>query len=122
MTLQFILFSVTSWLVILHYLDSAKEKEWTDKVFLNSYPFWLFTAAILIAIPLAGMSFVYEQTMTGHVIALITSIGGLGAAGYHIPMHLLKRSEVCNNSFSYVLMVLLTLSCAALLIETLRLM
>ena len=122
MTTQFILFSLTFWLVILHYLDSAKEQEWTDKVFLNSYPFWLTTAGILMAIPLPGMPFVYEQTMTGHVLALITGLGGLGAGGYHLPMHLMKKSEVCKNRFSYVLMLLLTLASAALVIDTMMLM
>jgi hypothetical protein len=122
MTLQFILYLTTFWLVILHYLDSAKEQEWTDKVFLGSYPFWLTTAAVLMAVPLIGMPFVYEQTMTGHVMALLTGIGGLGAGGYHIPMHYLKKSEVCRNNLSYVLMLLLTLASMALIIDTLIIM
>ena len=122
MTIQFILFLVTFWLVILHYLDSAKVQEWTDKVFLGSYPFWLLTAAVLMGIPLIGMPFVYEQTMAGHVLALLTGIGGLGAGGYHLPMHFLKKSNVCKNTLSYWLMALLTLASAALVVVTLCIM
>ncbi len=122
MTLQLILYLVTFWLVILHYLDSAKEQEWMDKVFLGCYPFWLTTAAVLMAVPLFGMPFVYEQTMTGHVLALLTGFGGLGAAGYHIPMHYLKKSDVCKNRLSYYLMLLLTLASIALIIDTIIIM
>ena len=68
------------------------------------------------------MPFVYEQTMTGHVLALLTGIGGLGAGGYHLPMHFLKKSEVCKNTLSYWLMALLTLASVALVIVTISIM
>jgi len=54
-----------------------------------------------MAIPLIGMAFVYEQTMGGHVLAILTGIGGLAAGDYHFPMHLMKKSEVCKNKLSY---------------------
>ena len=39
---------------------------------------------------------------------------------YHIPLHLLGKSEVCDNNFSYWLMVLLTVTCLTLLISTIK--
>ena len=36
-TLQFILYNLTFLFVIAHFLDSAKEKEWTDFLYKGSY-------------------------------------------------------------------------------------
>lgn len=119
---QIIFYLATYFLVILHYIDSAKEHEWTDSVFRNSYGLWFAIAAFLMAIPMVGMPFLFAHTLTGNIIALITALGGLGAAGYHIPMHIMKRSKVCLNGFSYVIMILLSVTSVGLLITTIKTM
>lgn len=34
-----------------------------------------------------------------NILSFIVAIGGLGAAGYHIPMHRSGKSKVCDNRF-----------------------
>ena len=41
-TLQFILYNLTFLLVIAHFLDSAKEKEWTDFLYKGAIQVGLF--------------------------------------------------------------------------------
>ncbi len=112
--LQFTLYNLTVLFVIAHFLDSAKEKEWTDFLYRGSYTGWLASSLLLIALALAGIVPVYLGNRAGDVLSLVVALGGLGAAGYHIPMHRLKKSEVCHNSFSYVLMAILSILCLCL--------
>lgn len=118
-TFQFIAYNLTFLLVIAHFLDSAKESEWTDFIYKSSYPFWLVTSLVLIALALAGIVPVYLGNYVGDVLSVIVAIGGLGAAGYHIPMHRSGKSKVCDNRFSYVIMVTLSIFCLALLTSVL---
>ena len=118
-TFQFIAYNLTFLLVIAHFLDSAKECEWTDFIYKGSYPFWLVTSLALIALALAGIVPVYLGNQVGDVLSLVVAIGGLGAAGYHIPMHRSGKSKVCDNRFSYVIMVTLSIFCLALLASVL---
>ena len=113
-TLQFILYNLTFLLVIAHFLDSAKEKEWTK----GSYTGWLVSSIMLIALALVGIVPVYLGNQVGDILSVLVAVGGLGAAGYHIPMHRMKKSEVCHNKFSYGLMIVLSLLCLALIVAT----
>ena len=117
-TLQFILYNLTFLLVIAHFLDSAKEKEWTDFLYKGSYTGWLVSSIILIALALVGIVPVYLCNQVGDILSVLVGIGGLGAAGYHIPMHRMKKSEVCHNKFSYGLMMILSLLCLTLIVAT----
>lgn len=117
-TLQFILYNLTFLLVIAHFLDSAKEKEWTDFLYKGSYTGWLVSSIILIALALVGIVPVYLGNQVGDILSVLVGIGGLGAAGYHIPMHRMKKSEVCHNKFSYGLMMILSLLCLTLIVAT----
>lgn len=114
-TVQFIAYNLTFLLVIAHFLDSAKESEWTDFIYNGSYPLWLITSLALIALALVGIVPVYLDNHVGDVLSVIVAIGGLGAAGYHIPMHRSGKSKVCDNRFSYVIMVTLSIFCMGLL-------
>lgn len=67
-------------------------------------------------IPTIGASYVYEQTTAGDILSLILGLGGLGAGGYHLPMLWLKKSRVCGNPFSYIIMALLAITSIALII------
>ena len=117
-TLQFILYNLTFLLVIAHFLDSAKEKEWTDFLYKGSYTGWLISSLLLIALALIGIVPVYLGNPVGNILSVLVAVGGLGAAGYHIPMHRMKKSEVCHNKFSYGLMIVLSLLCLALIVAT----
>ena len=117
-TLQFILYNLTFLLVITHFLDSAKEKEWTDFLYKGSYTGWLVSSIMLIALALVGIVPVYLGNQVGDILSVLVAVGGLGAAGYHIPMHRMKKSEVCHNKFSYGLMIVLSLLCLALIVTT----
>ena len=117
-TLQFILYNFTFLMVIAHFLDSAKEREWTDFLYRGSYKGWLISSLLLIALALAGIVPVWIGSPAGDILSIIVGLGGLGAAGYHIPMHRMKKSEVCHNQFSYGLMMVLSLLCFALIVLT----
>ena len=117
-TLQFILYNLTFLFVIAHFLDSAKEKEWTDFLYNGSYTGWLVSSLLLIALALIGIVPVYLGNPVGNILSIVVALGGLGAAGYHIPMHRMKKSEVCHNKFSYGLMIVLSLLCLALIVAT----
>lgn len=112
---QFILYNATFLLVIAHFLDSAKEREWTDFLYKGSYTGWLISSLFLIALALVGIVPVYLGNGLGDIFSVIVALGGLGAAGYHIPMHRTGKSKVCNNSFSYTIMIILSILCLALL-------
>ena len=114
-TFQFLAYNLTVLLVIAHFLDSAKEREWTDYIYKGSYSFWLITSLVLIGLALTGIVPVYLGNQSGDILSVIVSIGGLGAAGYHIPMHRTGKSKVCDNRLSYAIMVILSLSCLCLL-------
>ena len=112
---QFIAYNVTFLLVIAHFLDSAKEKEWTDFIYRGNYSLWLISSLVLIAVALAGIVPVYTGSQLGDILSVIVAVGGMGAAGYHIPMNYSRKSDVCHNTASYFIMLLLTISCLALL-------
>ena len=114
-TFQFLAYNITVLLVIAHFLDSAKEREWTDYIYKGNYSFWLITSLVLIGLALVGIVPVYWGNQSGDMLSVIVSIGGLGAAGYHIPMHRTGKSKVCDNRLSYAIMVILSLSCLCLL-------
>ena len=113
-TLQFILYNLTFLFVIAHFLDSAKEKEWTDFLYKGSYTGWLISSLFLIGLALAGIVPVFLGNQWGDILSVIVAVGGLGAAGYHIPMHRMGKSEVCHNGFSYSIMVILSVLCVLL--------
>lgn len=113
-TLQFILYNLTFLLVIAHFLDSAKEKEWTDFLYKGSYTGWLISSLFLIGLALVGIVPVFLGNLWGDILSVLVAVGGLGAAVYHIPMHRMGKSEVCHNGFSYSIMVILSVLCVLL--------
>lgn len=113
-TLQFITYNLVILLVIAHFLDSAKEKEWTDFLYRGSYTAWLVSSLFLIGLALAGIVPVFLGNQWGDILSVIVAVGGLGAAGYHIPMHRMGKSEVCHNALSYGIMIVLSIFCIIL--------
>ncbi|MCR5314178.1 MAG: hypothetical protein K6E54_11160 [Bacteroidaceae bacterium] len=119
MTIQFIMYNLTVLMIIAHFLDSAKEREWTDFLYRGNYTGWLISSVFLIAFALAGIVPVYLGNSIGNIFSVIIALGGMGAAGYHIPMHRTGKSDVCHNNFSYGIMAVLTILCVALLVTLL---
>ena len=117
---QFISYSLAFLLNIVHFLDSCKEQEWTDNLFFNSYPLWLIIVTIFIGIMQSGIVPVYLGNKKGSYYSIFVSIYGIGAGGYHIPLHLFGKSDVCDNNFSYCIMVLLTLASIGLCVSTIQ--
>ena len=113
--LQFIVYNLTVLMTIAHFLDSAKEREWTDVLYGGSYIGWLVSSIVLIGVAMAGIVPVWQDNQAGDILSVLVGIGGLGAAGYHIPMHRTGKSKVCDNRFSYAIMVILSVSCLCLL-------
>lgn len=113
-TFQFVLYNLTFLMVIAHFLDSAKEREWTDFLYRGSYTAWLISSLFLIALAMVGIVPVYLDSQAGDVLSAFVALGGLGAAGYHIPMHHMGKSEVCHNRLSYGIMVVLSILCVLL--------
>lgn len=118
MTAQFILYNITLLFVVLHFFDSAKEQEWSEPIYRNSYPLWLISSAILVALVLVGIVPVYLGNMAGDVFSYILALGSLSAAGYHLPTQKWNGSKVCKNTLSYALMGILSLLALVLLIVT----
>ena len=117
---QFILYDTTIILIIAHFLDSAKDQEWNEPIYFGNYPFWLISSVLIITFTIIGIIPVYLGNNAGNWFSIISSIGGLGAAGYHMPMHYFKKSETCNNPFSYGLMYILSISCLLLIYVSIK--
>ena len=120
MSLEFIFYDLTTILIIAHFLDSAHEQEWNEPIYFGSYPFWLISSVLIITFTIVGIIPVYVQTKSGHCFSIIVGIGGLAAAGYHMPMNYLGKSNVCNNNFSYMLMYILSASCIILIYNAIK--
>ena len=120
MSIQFISYNLTFLLIIVHFLDSCKEQEWTEPIYLNNYLFWLTLSTIIIGSFQIGIIPIYLGLKIGNCFSIYTAIAGLGAAGYHVPLNLIGKSKVCDNTFSYWLMVILSLSCLVLLISAFK--
>ena len=112
---QFIIYNITAVLIIAHFLDSAKEQEWNEVIYFGNYPFWLISSSIIIGFIICGIVPVYLENNLGKWFSIIVAIGGLLAAGYHIPMNKAGKSDTCNNNFSYWLMGILSAFCLILL-------
>ena len=116
-SLQFAFYNFTYIAVIAHFLDSAKEREWTDVLYDNNFIAWFLSSLVILAIPLIGIVPLYLQTSFGQIWCIVVAIGGLSGYGYHKVMHMMGKSEVCLNRTSYsVMYVLNTLSITLLTI------
>ena len=120
MSLEFLFYDLTIILIIAHFLDSAHEQEWNEPIYFGSYPFWLISSVLIITFTIIGIIPVYVQTKSGHWFSIIVGIGGLAAAGYHMPLNYLGKSNVCNNHFSYILMYILSASCLILIYNAIK--
>ena len=112
---QFIIYNITVSLIIAHFFDSAKDHEWNEVIYFGNYPFWLISSTWICAFLIAGIIPVYHQTNLCTSFCIITWVAGLLAGGYHLPMNHFGKSEVCNNSFSYWLMAILSTACIILI-------
>ena len=116
---QYILYNATFLFIIIHFFESANDKEYKEPIYFNSFPFWLYSSAFIIAYLLYGLnSFRYSNSYK-NLHCILTGIGGILAPGYHIPAILLNDSKVCKNKLCYINMIILSTLCLGLIISTL---
>lgn len=105
----FTLYCVQMMFIIGHFLDSAKEEEWTEPIYKGSYHLWFFSSMIFILLTIIGIPYVYEGTSFGYGWSIFMGLAGLSGYGYHKITHIQETSEVCNNGFSYIIMYILNI-------------
>ena len=115
---QYILFNATFLFIVIHFFESANDKEYREPIYFNCFPFWLYSSGLIIAYLLYVLnSFRYENSYK-NFNCLITGLGGILAPGYHIPAIILNDSKVCKNNLCYFNMIILTLLSLCLIIST----
>ena len=68
----------------------------------------------------SGIVLVYLGNKKGNYYSIFVSIYWIGAGGCRIPLRLFGKSDVCDNNFSYCIMVLLTLASIGLCVSTIQ--
>lgn len=107
-SIQFLLYNATFVFIVIHFFESANDKEFKEPIYFNSFPFWLYSSGLIIAYLLYALnSFNYKNSYK-NCHCIITGLGGLLAPGYHLPAILLNNSEVCKNNLCYVNMIVLS--------------
>ena len=113
---QYILYNAVFLFIVIHFFESANDKEYTEPLYFNCFPFWLYSSGLIIAYLLYGLnSFNYENSYK-NFHSIIAGIGGILAPGYHIPAIYFNNSEVCKNNLCYLNMVILVILCISLII------
>ena len=119
---QYILYNATFLFIVIHFFESANDKEYKEPIYFNSFPFWLYSSGFIIAYMLYALhSFRYENSYK-NLHCILTGIGGILAPGYHIPAILFNNSEVCKNNLCYFNMVILSMLSLSLIISTVYIM
>ena len=115
---QYILFNATFLFIVIHFFESANDKEYKEQIYFNSFPFWLYSSGFIIAYMLYVLnSFRYENSYK-NLHCILTGIAGILAPGYHIPAIKFNDSNVCKNSLCYINMTILCVLCSCLIIST----
>ena len=115
---QYLLFNATFLFIIIHFFESANDKEYEEPIYFNCFPFWLYSSGLIIAYLLYVLnSFRYENSYK-NLNCIITGLAGILAPGYHIPAIIYNGSEVCKNNLCYFNMIILTLLSLCLIIST----
>ena len=116
---QYILYNATFLFIVIHFFESANDKEYKEPIYFNSFPFWLYSSGFIIAYLLYGLnSFRYPNSYK-NLHCILTGFGGILAPGYHIPVILLNNSKVCKNNLCYTNMTILSILSLSLIISTL---
>ena len=115
---QYLLFNATFLFVVIHFFESANDKEYREPIYFNCFPFWLYSSGLIIVYLLYVLnSFRYENSYK-NINCIIAGLGGILAPGYHIPVIILNDSKVCKNNLCYFNMIILTLLSFCLIIST----
>ena len=118
MSIYIILFNATFLFIVIHFFESANDKEYREPIYFNCFPFWLYSSGLIIAYLLYVLnSFRYENSYK-NLNCIITGIAGILAPGYHVPAIILNDSEVCKNNLCYFNMIILTLLSFCLIISS----
>ena len=115
---QYLLYNATFLFIVIHFFESANDKEYREPIYFNSFPFWLYSSGLFIGYMLYVLnSFRYKNSYK-NLNCIITGLAGILAPGYHIPAILLNDSKVCKNNLCYFNMGILFLLCFSLIIST----
>ena len=73
---QYILYNAVFLFIVIHFFESANDKEYTEPIYFNCFPFWLYSSGLIIAYLLYGLnSFNYENSYK-NFHSIIAGIGG----------------------------------------------
>ena len=115
---QYILYNATFLFIIIHFFESANDKEYKEPIYFNCFPFWLYSSGLIIAYLLYVLnSFRYENSYK-NLNCIITGLAGILAPGYHIPAIIYNDSEVCKNNLCYFNMNILCILSLCLIISS----
>ena len=119
---QYILYNATFLFIVIHFFESANDKEYKEPIYFNSFPFWLYSSGFIIAYMLNTLQSFRSENSYKNLHCILTGIGGILAPGYHIPAILFNNSEVCKNNLCYFNMVILSMLSLCLIISTVYIM
>ena len=115
---QYLLYNATFLFIVIHFFESANDKEYRKPIYFNCFPFWLYSSGLIIAYLLYVLnSFRYENSYK-NLNCIITGLAGILAPGYHVPAILLNDSKVCKNVLCYFNMVILTMLSFCLIVSS----
>jgi hypothetical protein len=98
------IYLVNAVLLIVHEIDSAFWKEWEFFRIPGGISSFLVIHLFLVLLILFGIILVYQQTLTGLIISLLMSLGGIFAFSIHTYFIRKGRSEF-NTPVSQVILI-----------------
>jgi hypothetical protein len=98
------IYLVNAVLLIVHEIDSAFWKEWELFRIPGGISSFLVIHLFLVLLILFGIILVYQQTLTGLIISLLMSLGGIFAFSIHTYFIRKGRSEF-NTPVSQVILI-----------------
>jgi hypothetical protein len=98
------IYLVNAVLLIVHEIDSAFWKEWELFRIPGGISAFLVIHLSLVLLILFGIILVYQQTLTGLIISLLMSLGGIFAFSIHTYFIRKGRSEF-NTPVSQVILI-----------------
>ena len=73
---QYILYNATILFIVIHFFESANDKEYREPIYFNSFPFWLYSSGLIIAYTLYVLHSFKNKNSYKNLHCIITGIGG----------------------------------------------
>lgn len=104
MNLLILLYILNATLLLLHEIESAYEKEWEILKLPGKITGFLLIHVPIIFLLFFGLIELYNLTVIGLIIGILTGIGGL--IPFMVHKLLVKKSECFNRPISNVILIL----------------